>query len=278
MRRWGYAPTVETLAAELLEGAVDPVGLGSSVAADGRFALRDGFVCLRGDEALIEKSRDRVAANRRTNGSGKAIARKFASELLRICPVVDCIALSGSVASGGYAPEDDIDLDIFVHDGAKYLTYAVALALGLRTSIRHRSGTRLRKIICVNVLWTQGQSLPFGRTDESLAFELLHCRPIYGGAHFSAVLRANGWIDSYFPQVAQRVHEDPVIPRPGGLGRLIGWVASHPALLRRADRLGRAASFAVYTAAHWLKRNDPVAMERLVFLRHAKYPYEVFQD
>lgn len=278
MHRWGYAPTVETLSKELIGGSADPMELKATLSSSERLRVKDGFVCLPGHEQLISKSRERVASNRRMNGRAQAIANEFTEDLLRTCPLVECVALSGSVASGGYLSTDDIDLDIFVREGTKYLTYAIALALGLRTSLRHAATGRIRKVICINVVWTRAQTRPFVRNDESLAFELLHCRPIFGSAYFEDVILANPWIRAFFPQTGGRGVEDRATPSRNLIGRLVGWIADRRGLLEVADRVARIASFVVYTAAHWLRRRDAEAMARLHFLRRVKYPYEVFQD
>lgn len=278
MHRWGYAPTVKTLAEELIGGAAPPERLADALGASGRVIHRDGFVCIPGQDGLIEKSRVRVRTDRLVNGEARSIAEDFARGLARACPFVDCIALSGSVSSGGYVPSDDIDLDLFVPDGAKYLTYAVALALGLRFALRHRGLGPFRKIICINVVWTRAQTTPFVRNDVALAFELLHCRPIVGAAHFREVIERNGWIAAYFPQVAMASSNELPWPRPSSPGRILDWIASHRRLLAVADRVCRIASFVVYATAHWLRRHDAEARERLEFLQRAKYPYEVFQD
>ncbi len=278
MHRWGYAPTVETLAGELLGGPVSLSELRDAITASGSFVLVDGFVCSRGKEPLVLASRVRERTNRLVNGTAKAIAEEFAHELIRACPFVDCVALSGSVASGGYVPSDDIDFDLFVHDGAKYLTYVVSLALGLVFSIRYANGGPLRKIICINVIWTRQQASPFVRNDADLAFELLRCKPILGAAYFQQVIRSNDWIPRYFPQIGATLGPESPRPNPGLIGRCLGWIATYPRLLGLFERAGRGLSFVVYQVVHWLRRHDREAMNRLAFLQRAKYPYEVFQD
>jgi hypothetical protein len=276
--RWGYAPTIDALSKDLVGGSEDPGELAALLESDPRVRESDGFVCFRGQEGLIEKSRPRVIVNDSTNGDATAIAMDFTKTLLRACPLVDCVALSGSAATGGYIPTDDVDLDIFVRDGAKYLTYALALALGFLVSIRFRRGGRFRKIICINVIWTRGQTEPFARRDEALAFELLHCRPLFGALHFQQVITRNPWILRLFPQLEWRQSTDSAPPEPGTVGRIVAWIGCHRPLLALSDRLGRSLSRAVYDLAHWRKRKDVEATERLAFLRQVKFPYEFFQD
>jgi len=276
--RWGYAPTIDGLARDLAGGSVPGHVLKAAIAPSSRIGLKEDFVYLAGFESLLRESQDRVIANRSTKGEAREIADAFVADLLRTCPVIDCVAVSGSVASGGYVPGDDIDFDLFVRDGAKYLTYALFLLLGLRVALRHRRGTQIRKVVCVNVIWTRGQVRPFVRTDESLAFELLHCDPVYGAPYFIDTIEKNPWIGTFFPQITSRPISDRTTPEPNRVGRLVAWVANHRRILRLAEGFGRVASFIVYTTAHWLRRNDLSAMQRLEFLRRVKYPYEFFQD
>lgn len=278
MHRWGYAPRLETLAGELLGGPIEAELLESACGASSRLKIRDGFVCLVGFERLLDESRHRVRINHLANSRARAIAEEFSRSLVRLAPFVDCVALSGSVASGGYVPTDDIDLDLFVRNGTKYLAYAMALGLGALVALRHGDGVSIRKIICINVIWTRAQTQPFERNDEALAFELQHCRPLIGQAHFGDVIRKNAWVRGYFPQIARESGEDARRPEPSLLGRLLDWITDRPRMLARVERVARAATYGVYTFAHWLRRNDRAAMERLNFLKRAKYPYEVFQD
>ena len=278
MHRWGYAPSVERLAEDLLGGPLSAEDLWPALARMRDITTQEGFVCLRSHEPLLEKSKRRVESNKVLNGAANAIAEEFASGLLRICPLVDCIALSGSAASGGFEATDDVDFNLFVQDGAKYFTYSLALLLGLKASLRHSHTGGLRKITCINVLWTRRETSPFSRRDEDLAFELLRSRPIYGSSHFREVITSNPWTLRFFPQLEWTEFANRAPPSLGGVGRIVGWIGRHPTLLAIVDRLGRGFSHAAYSFAHWMKRNDPQAMERLAFLRRVKFPYEVFQD
>ena len=278
MHRWGYAPTVDALASELMGGPVPPNQLREAILDCGTLTLADSFVCLRGQEGLLGPSRGREQKNREANGHGRAIGAAFASSLARACPFVDSVMLSGSVASGGYVPSDDVDFDIFVRNGTKYLTYAVALALGSVFSLRHRAAGPLRKVICINVIWTEDEVSPFARKDSDLAFELLHCRPLVGAELFQEILRRNDWVGRFFPQVGS----DPIVtlprPLPSVLGKFLGMIADRPWILGPAERAARGITLLVYRTIHWLRRKDRRAMERLAFLQRVKYPYEVFQD
>ena len=278
MHKWGYAPTLRALAEDLLGGPVEVPTLVHSIRDYAEVVIEDGFVFERGNRELLAKSQRRVESHRTLNGAARTIAERFAYDLRRACPLVDCIALSGSVASGGYELRDDIDLNLFVVDGAKYIVYAIALILGFRATLRYRNIRGLRKLICINVLWSRGQSHPFARRDQSLAFELLHSRPLLGEGYFQEVIAANPWIDAFFPQLRRVSGNAPSIPASNRLGKIVEWVGRHPRWLRAVDESARVVTRAVYSGAHWLRRHDAAAVERLRFLQRVKYPYEVFQD
>ncbi|MGQ0797650.1 MAG: hypothetical protein ACT4OI_07300 [Methanobacteriota archaeon] len=286
MHRWGYAPTVEVLAHDLFDGSVGVADVLASLASADRVLVDDGFVCLRGHEDLLAKSRLRRETHRELNGGPVAVAHEFARDLARACPFVECIALSGSVASGGYAPGDDIDFDLVVRAGTKYTSYLVANLVGLKFSWRLRGRSTsdehrtpfLPKVTCVNVVWPDDHTRPFVRRDGALAFELLRCTPLFGSERFRELLRDNPWVEEYFPQVSARAWTDAVARKPGVLAHALDAVARRPRALARLEAASRWLAWIAYRGVQASRRRNPVAMERMRFLRRVKFPYEVFQD
>jgi len=67
-------------------------------------------------------------------------------------------------------------------------------------------------------------------------------------------------------------------PSPNSVGRMVLWIGRHERLLRSLEQSARLLTKAAYSFSHWLRRRDPISMERLRFLQRVKYPYEVFQD
>ncbi len=286
MHRWGYAPTLDVLASGLLGGTVSPAGLVSALVASGEVCLKDGFAFLAGNEPLIRKSQERTRSHRALNGEGQRIAAEFARDLVRLCPFAECVALTGSLASGGYRTGDDIDFDLFVRSGTKYTSYLVANLLGLRYAwtYRHRASKEvlrtplLPKITCINVVWPDDETSPFVRQDEGLAFELFRCRPLYGSHRFRTVLEDNAWIRDYFPQMYERVWADEVREEPHPVGRFLATFARWPRALRALEFLSRRLSWVLYRFVQGSRRGDPEARARMEFLRRVKYPYEAFQE
>ncbi len=286
LHRWGYAPRIETLASQLLGGPVSPEQLGRLLASRDSFALDDGFVSLRGFEDLIPRSRERIQSHGALEAGARDTARAFARDLIRSCPFLGCVALSGSLASGGYGPHDDLDFDLIVDPGTKYTTYLLAQLVGLKYSwrFRHREMEEvhrtpfLPKIICLNVVWPEDQTRPFVRQDENMAFELLRASPLIGVDVFRSVLQDNRWVEDYFPQAYQRIWGEESRDGPNLLGRILSGIRRNPRMLRWLERVSRRTAWVLYRSVQLSRRRNPVAVARMEFLRSVKFPYEVFQD
>ena len=278
--RWGFAVEVQRLGDMLLGGAVERTELADVLARSARIYSASGFATLLGHESLIEKSVARTRSHSALNGAGRLIAERYSTELVRLCPWVRSVALSGSIATGGFAFGDDLDFDLFVDDDTRYLTYLLGMALGTLISLRHRrlgvSSSLLRKLICINVVWTASESRPFVRQDDAMAFELSLAQPLFGVSEFAEVLRSNPNLTRTFPQMLDRVLSEVPRPTPSRLGRLLWSTIQRPLLRRTIDRLCRAASWFAYHAYSLVL--SPEGRERRRFLQRAKYPYEIFQD
>ncbi len=286
MHRWGYAPSIDTLAQQLLGGPVDPKVLRSIIQGLAEVTVDQGFVSLHGSEHLLKRSRERVGSNRDLAEEAWTIARDYARDLVRNCPFVEGIALSGSLASGGFGSRDDIDFDLIATPGAKYTCYLIAHLVGLKYGIRYRRRGLddlhhtpvVPKLTCINVVWTEDQMLPFTRRDENMAFELLRCVPMVGVDRFEAAFARNAWIRDFFPQTFGRVWAEQ--PRGGLslLGRVLAWVRRNPRMALALERVCRRVAWRLYRGVQRSRRSNPEAVARMEFLRRAKYPYEVFQD
>jgi hypothetical protein len=286
MHRWGYAPRIEVLSEQLLGGPASAEHLHHELEARSDLVVQDGFVSLKGYADLIGKSRKRVDSHQSFRADALAIAHAFARDLASSCPMVACIALSGSLASGGYGPEDDIDFDLIVRPGTKYICYFMAHLIGLRFSWRYRHlrldevhhTPLLPKIACINVVWPEDQARPFVRRDENMAFELMRCSPLMGVEAFQLALRDNPWIRDYFPQVYDRVWTEETREPTNLLGRILAGVGRSPRMLRLVEAASRRIVWALYHYVQHSRRSNAAAVARMEFLRKVKFPYEVFQD
>ena len=286
MHRWGYAPRIDVLSEQLLGGPESAEQLHHELETQSDLVVQDGFVSLKGYAHLIRKSRKRVDSHQSFRADALAIANAFARDLASSCPMVACIALSGSLASGGYGPEDDIDFDLIVRPGTKYICYFVAHLIGLRFSWKYRHlrldevhhMPLLPKIACINVVWPEDQARPFVRRDEDMAFELMRCSPLLGVQAFQMALRDNPWIREYFPQVYDRVWTEAKREPTNLLGRILAGVGHSPRMLRLVEAASRRILWDLYRFVQHSRRGNEAAITRMEFLRKVKFPYEVFQD
>lgn len=285
--RWGYGLSVDQLAHQLYGGSVPEADVVRALQETSGVAREDGFATVAGREDLLAKSIDRHRTNGAMASTYLGIAREFARDLLRHSPFVRAIAVSGSTASGGLGKGDDIDLNLFSEDGAKYVVYLTALLLGVKYALRYRRrfahGSAFLglfpKVTCINVVWTEGECRPFIRQDASLAFELFRSKAIFGADHYRQMLEANPWLGDHFPQVFGEAPGDPIAaPHPSRLARLQGWFALAPGRRHWLDRACRFAARTLHRLVDLSRERDSEAVRRTRFLRQVKFPYDVFQD
>jgi len=285
--RWGYGLAGDELSDLLYGGPENPSDVAAAAAASSAILFQAGFATLSGQEDLISKS----LARRRSNGTLAEtyfrIAEDFTRDLLRHSPFVRAVAVCGSTASGGLEAGDDVDFNLFAEDGTKYIVYLTALLLGVKYSLLHRrtfaNGDSLlrflRKVTCVNVVWTESACRPFARQDEFLAFELLRSLPIAGTPHYARTLESNRWLRLHFPQIFSRVFADRVrAQEPSRLANLQRWVARTPRGRRALDAMCRRIAAVLHRVVRLSRERDSDAMARYAFLRRVKFPYDVFQD
>ena len=286
IHRLGYAPSVDALAKGLLGGSVPPSDLVRALGSQRHIQVQNGLVSLPGHEHLLRRSTERVESHRSLNGDAWSVARQFATDLASLCPFVHCVAVCGSLASGGYTASDDLDFDLFVESGTRYLTFLLATVVGLKYSWRYRKRRlspvhqvwSLPKLICINVVWSDDEINPFIRRDADVAFELLRNQPVFGAAYFDRVCRANGWVASYFPQLYDLHRLDGVHVKLSLSSRLLRSLGRRPLVLHAMENFSRGIVWSLYHFVQWTRRRDPEAVRRTEFLRKVKWPYEILQD
>ncbi len=285
--RWGYGLSDAQLADLLYGGPVSLADVRGALQRSTWVVYRDGYAALAANDHLIDKSLERGRSNGLLSDLYFGIAEAFARDLLRHSPFVRTVAVSGSAASEGIGHGDDVDVNLFVEDGSKYIVYVTALLLGLKYSIAFRrrfaAGASffglIPKVTCVNVVWTESDCRPFARTDEYLAYEILRSVPVAGTAYFAEVVAANPWLAQHFPQVQRQVHANRVpTPTPSIFARVQRRIARSPRGRRLLDGAGRALGYAAYRIVELSRVRDAEAAARHAFLQKVKWPYEVFQD
>lgn len=278
-----YAPTLDSFAACLIGGAEAPERVRAVIEASSELVLRDEFVLLRTQDANLDECKARRASHLQHREKMLAEAVEFTHDLVRAVPAVRAVCLTGSLASGGFIPADDVDFNLFVDDNAKYATYLTSFLLSLKYSLRHRGKPELEegktpllpKIICINVIFRERDCVPFLRRDRYLGFELLLQEPLYGVSYYRDVVQKNEWLMKLFPQLDQRLAATP---------DRVGPVSSPLHSLWKADRLGliepasRLVARTVFETVQFSRRNNPAAQHHVARVRQFQYPYGVFQD
>jgi hypothetical protein len=279
----GFCFHHEDLAPLLVQGPAEPGAVARAAEREPSLNLVDGFVSLRGREALVAHSRRRRNRDPAAVARAETTATEFARRLAADCPLVECVALAGSHATGAGLEGDDVDVNVFCGDGAKFIAYALALMHASRFSLSpsasrgmaERVGP-LPKVVCVNTVFERSQTSPFARRDDQLAFELLISRPVLGAERFSEVVETNPWLLELFPQIAMR---PPSGSQDGGsspphtaLGRSMASLNGSRSVL---NALGYWLASAAHLAVDFTRRGDPVAAGRIRRLRRMKHPYDV---
>lgn len=289
--RRGYGIPLEDFGRLLYGGPAPAADIARAVQRVRGAALVEGHV-VRADRAhLVPSMLARRESHRANAAQALALAEDFAGRLVSSCPLVRSASLTGSMASGGFDPRDDIDLNLVVRDGAKYTTYLWALALGLVTSLRNRGKPSdemgalpfVSKIICINVVWEEAQVRPFVRQDKWLAFELLMHRPLIGTGYWEHVLAQNPWLAGHFPQAFEAGYFGGDAPRAlrGASKRRQGrsffaFLASHPGALALVEAVARPIVLGLHRAVTLIRSPRPEARAREAFVNLVKRPYSVF--
>jgi hypothetical protein len=291
MDRRGYGVTLEHFARLLYGGSVAPSAVSHEIPAMPDLSLEDGLVIRRDRRAEHFAMRARQA-NHATHARGaESLAVDFAARLVSTCPFVESVSLTGSMASGGFQPQDDVDVNITTRSGSKYTVYLWSLALAAVTSLRNRGkptdemGTLpfLPKIICINVVWEDRQLRPLARQDQWIAYELMMHRPILGAVHWRAILDQNRWMEAHFPQVyepgfvgsdSKEAERLAAVRRRGRA--LFSFLGRHPIALKAVEATSRLMVMGMHRVVSLMRGRQPQARQRETFVNLVKRPYSVY--
>lgn len=273
LQRRGYALPPHRLAAILHRGPAHAQDVVHAAQTLG-LSIDQGLVHPPGADLQASLARQRM--HDVASQAYRPAFHSYLRRLRRTCPWIEAALLAGSMASGGFTHEDDIDLDFLVADGTKHTTYLAAILLSLPEAwqTRKRAGRAdtpfVRKLVCVNLVLERGQTRPLARQDADLAFELALSRPLWGAQTFRETLRANPELVGHFPQM-MLLDAPEVVPQARG-----GVLA---ALVRRtwSRRCLEAVSYRIvvllHAAVRWHRRKDPEALEHAARMESYKRPY-----
>src|SRR5439155_8068089 len=136
--RRGYVMSVPDLARWCTGGPVPSAEVERAIRESRDLSLIDGWVVPSGAEGLIADSIARQAEHGECAARWASASREYAKRLVRHCPWVRCVLVSGSMASGGFREDDDIDISLVTQDDTKHVTYITAVLLSLPFAWRHR--------------------------------------------------------------------------------------------------------------------------------------------
>jgi hypothetical protein len=278
LQRRGYALPPGRLGHLILGGAVTETDVRRIVAFDSELTLIRGLV-------LHKSQQDRAAAiAARASGHRSAVepylpmTLRFVERLVAVAPFIRSVAIAGSLASGGFAPSDDVDLNLIVDDGHRHLAYVALNTIGLLHAVRHRDKpvdelTRrpiAPRLMTANLILELSECHPLVRQDEDMAFELMASEPVYGAGVFRGMVDANPGLLEHFPQLARK---RAPLARTTSAQPKARWIRVG-ALEGLAKRVGGAA----WRYMQWTRRNRPEALARVAFVRGTMRPYALFDD
>lgn len=272
--RRGYAVTARRLGELCLGGP-----LPERAVREG--ALRAGLTEAHGivlPPALCERA-PAIAARAARHDAAAAVylpeTLDFARRLVERAPFVVSIAIAGSLASGGFALTDDIDLNLVVEDGYRHQAYVLLNLLGLAHAWRHRGKPVdelsrrpvAPRVMTANLILERSDWFPLVRQDAGMAFELLVQEPVFGEDFLRTAIAANPALSEHFPQLTARLGRWHVEPARRASRRL------YP---RWLERPARVVGEAGWRYMMWTRRHRPEALRRVELVRRTMRPYALF--
>lgn len=277
LRRRGYALSPRRVGELCIGGEVSEAEVRWVVAADPDLAIAEGLVVDRDATDHASAIRCRAEQHQRESASYLAMTREFVKTLVAVAPFVRGVSIAGSLASGGFRASDDVDLNLVVEDGHRHLAYVIVNALGILHAMRHRSKpvddlTRrpvAPRLMTANLVLERSQCRPLVRQDEDMAFELLMAEPVFGIDSFHEILAHNEALLGHFPQLAEK-------PAPMLVDQ--SWRAPSALFPRLLDAPARLLGASAWRYMQWTRRNRPIALARVAYVRATMRPYTLFDS
>ncbi|HWQ12071.1 MAG TPA: hypothetical protein VNL77_04690 [Roseiflexaceae bacterium] len=157
--------------------------------ARGCLTQRDGFVLLRGREAIVATRRRRAAVAQRLWPRALRYGRAIAA-----LPFVRMVALTGALAVDNVEDGADIDYLVVTEPGRLWLCRLLAIALVRAVALRG-------DVICPNY-FLAATALALDDRGLYAAHELAQMVPIAGIATYCHMRRLNVWADGLLPNAA----------------------------------------------------------------------------
>ncbi len=150
----------------------------------------NGYLALRGREALIARRLERAATSDRLWRRARRLVR-----VLRLFPFVRMIAITGSLAMQNSPADDDIDLLIVTAPDRVWLTRALSIALVY-------AGKLCGDTLCPNYVISE-RALALDRHTLFVAHEFAQMVPVYGLTVYDRMRTLNPWVQVILPNATQ---------------------------------------------------------------------------
>jgi hypothetical protein len=276
LERRGYALSPARLGDACLGGGLPESTVLQAVESDPELQIRQGLVIRRGS-GCAGTSAERARAHADAAAAYLPGAISFVSVLVRLNPYILAVSIAGSLASGGFAATDDVDLNLLVEDGRRHLAYVAVNLLGVAHALRHRGkpvdthSTRplAPRLMTANLILERSQCFPLARQDEDMAYELLASQPVHGAGLWRELVDANPGLLDHFPQLAER---------GAPWATQIGATAPRWLYRQSLDRPARWLGGAAWRYMQWTRRKRPEALARVAYVRSTMRPYALFES
>ena len=170
----------------------------------GRIIEIDGYLALRGREALIARRLERAASSDRLWRRARRFVR-----VLRLVPFVRMIAITGALSMKNSTAGDDIDVLIVTAPDRVWLTRAFAVVLVY-------AGRLCGDTLCPNYVISE-RALGLDKHTLFVAHEFIQMVPVYGRAVYDRMCAANPWIQTMLPNAMPPLPCEPD-QQPGLIG------------------------------------------------------------
>ena len=167
----------------------------------------DGYLALRGREALIAQRLERAASSERLWRRARRFVR-----VLRLLPFVRMIAITGALSMNNSAAGDDIDVLIVTAPDRVWLTRVFAVVLVYL-------GKLCGDTLCPNYVISE-HALALERRTLFVAHEFAQMVPVYGHCVYDRMCAANHWIQTLLPNAVRPLQSEPD-QQPGFIGRVL---------------------------------------------------------
>jgi len=169
--------------------------------------------------------------------------------LLKACPCVRFVGITGSSAVEGYKKGKDIDIFIIARHRLLWTTRFFSVLCAKLLSIRGREG------VCLNLFFDEDDILiPQKKQNSYIGHELLQMKPIIDKGNFaSKLLFINKWIYSYFPNAPKQTRSNiSSCTKPSVLQGIDSFFKSIQISVIRRNKTG----FLITDSQLWLFKSD----------------------